>query len=76
MWWFIAIFIGALIVGRAIGVKPQNASATPLSEFDVPTAEVGRPIPVVFGTRVQKGPNIVWYGDFKSEAVKSSGGKK
>jgi hypothetical protein len=42
----------------------------------VPTAEDGREIPVVFGTKDITGPNVVWYGDFMAVAVQKKGGKK
>lgn len=36
------------------------------SDLNAPTATLGREIPVVFGTKLIAGPNVVWYGDFKS----------
>ena len=47
-----------------------------LGDIQAPTAEEGREIPVLFGTRDVKGPNVVWYGDFAAVAVKKKGGKK
>ena len=51
--------------------KPTSQPPVELSNINVPTAEEGRAIPVVFGTRVIEGPNVVWYGDFKSEEIKA-----
>ena len=51
--------------------KPTSQPPVELSNISVPTAEEGRAIPVVFGTRVIEGPNVVWYGDFKSEEIKA-----
>jgi len=53
--------------------KPQAAS---LDDFSLPTAEEGRPIPVVFGTVLITGPNVVWAGDLKADPIKKKGGKK
>ena len=50
--------------------KPKSQPPTELANMNVPTAEEGRAIPVLFGTRVIEGPNVVWYGDFKTEEVK------
>lgn len=50
--------------------KPKSQPPQELANFNVPTAEEGRAIPVLFGTRVIEGPNVVWYGDFKSEEIK------
>lgn len=56
--------------------KPQSQKAAGLGDIQVPTAEEGREIPVLFGTRDIDGPNVVWYGDLKTVAIKSKGGKK
>lgn len=36
---------------------------------DVATAEAGRPIMVLAGTRIIKSPNTGWFGDVRSEAI-------
>lgn len=54
--------IGGLIVA-ATAPKPPKQKPFALEDFDVPTAEVGRPIGWVFGTRKVKDPNFIWYGD-------------
>jgi hypothetical protein len=49
--------------------RPRNrdtSSPTALSKFEVPTAEEGRAIPVVFGTAKLSAPNVIWYGDYHS----------
>lgn len=72
-------FIGvalALVASYALFPKPENQRPATLDEVEVPTAEEGRCIPVLFGCRDIKGPNIVWYGDLRTVAIKSSGGKK
>ena len=76
MWWMVVVFIAALAVSYAMMPKPQSQPPAGLSEFEVPTAEAGREIPVLFGTRDLSGPNVVWYGHLRTVAVKSKGGKK
>lgn len=79
MWNFVvqlAIIIISNIVSAALAPKPKPPKPAALGDFDAPTAEEGRPIPVVFGTVWCKGPNVLWYGDLKSTAIKSKGGKK
>lgn len=56
--------------------KPAEPKPAALSDFSIPTAEEGRPIPVVFGTVLITGPNVIWYGDLRTRPIKSSGGKK
>lgn len=76
VWWYIVVFIVALAVGLAMQPKPQSQPPAGLGEFQVPTAEEGREIPVLFGTRELEGPNVVWYGHLNTVAVKKKGGKK
>ena len=57
-------FVIALVVAFAVMPKPPGAAAPSLiTDEDVPTAEPGRPIGVVFGQYLIKSENIVWYGD-------------
>lgn len=64
------------VIQAALQPKPQAPKAAALADFDVPTAEEGRAIPVVFGTVVITGSNCVWYGDLGKVAIKSKKGKK
>lgn len=52
--------------------KPKITKRNPLGldDFDIPTAEEGRPLAVVFGKRRYSGPNVIWYGDLRVVAVK------
>lgn len=76
MWWYIAVFIVALVVSYAMAPKPQSQPPAGLGDIKAPTAEEGREIPVLFGTRDIEGPNVVWYGHLKTVAIKKKGGKK
>lgn len=76
MWWYVAVFIVALVVSYAMMPKPQSQPPAGLGDVKAPTAEEGREIPVVFGTRDIDGPNVVWYGDLNVTAIKKKGGKK
>lgn len=75
MWVQLAIIIIAALVSYALAPKPPSPKPAGLDDIDAPTAEEGRPIPVVFGTRKIKGPNVVWYGDLSTTAIKKKGGK-
>lgn len=69
-WVALVIAVIAIVVAYVMAPKPQSVTPAGLSEFQLPTAEVGREIPVLFGTRIIEGPNVVWYGHLKSIAVK------
>lgn len=76
MWWYIAVFVVALVVSYALAPKPQNQPPSGLGDIKAPTAEEGREIPVLFGTRDMEGPNVVWYGHLRTVAIRKKGGKK
>jgi hypothetical protein len=76
MWFFFAVFVVAFVIAYATMPKPQSRKPAGLDEFQAPTAEDGREIPVLFGTKDLNGPNVVWYGDLKGVAIKKKGGKK
>lgn len=76
MFWFVALFVVSFVVAYATAPKPQSQKPAGLGDINVPTAEEGREIPVLFGTRDLNAPNVVWYGDLKTVAIKSKGGKK
>lgn len=75
MWWYVVYFIVALVIAFAMMPKPESQNAK-VGTIDGPTAAEGREIPVLFGTKVVKQANIVWYGDIKTVAIKKKGGKK
>lgn len=76
-WWLIAVlFVGLFAISFLMAPKPQSQKPAGLGDFNAPTAEDGREIPVLFGTRDLKGPNVVWYGDLMTKAIKKKGGKK
>ena len=75
-WVYAIVFIASLVVSYAMIPKPESRPPAELDEIQAPTAEVGREIPVLFGTRKMDAPNVVWYGDLRTVPVKKKGGKK
>lgn len=69
MFLYVAAFVIGLILVATMP-KPQGQPPQGLENIKAPTAEEGRAIPVVFGTRLIEGPNVVWYGDISNEAIK------
>jgi hypothetical protein len=66
----------ASMIYIALAPKPPAPKPKPLSDVDAPTAEEGRPIPVVFGSVLLRGSNVVWYGDLEAVPIKKKAGKK
>lgn len=79
MGWFVQLLIGLAlnIVAYLLMPKPKADQPPEAQDLEDPTAEAGRPVPVVFGTITVKGLNILWYGEKLRVMVdKDSGGKK
>lgn len=72
----LAVLVVSSIISYALAPKPPSPKPAALGDFDVPTAEEGRPIPVVFGTVTITGPNVIWYGDLGIEPIRKKTGKK
>ena len=49
--------------------KHQAPRPSGLESFQIPSAEEGRPIQVVFGKRRVEGANVVWYGDLRIDPI-------
>jgi hypothetical protein len=75
-WVQLILLVVSYIVSAALAPKPPAPKPAALEDFDIPVAEQGRPIPVVFGTMLITGANVLWYGDLRTTPIKSSGGKK
>lgn len=76
MWQFLVGFAIALVLTYALRPKPYSAPPASIEDIKAPVAEEGKEIPVLFGCRDLRGPNVVWYGDLKTKRIKSSSGKK
>lgn len=78
MWWAILALVVSVGVSYALSPSTQSTSSSrsTLEDFDVPTAEDGKQMPVIFGTVTLQSSNIVGYGDLDYEAVKEKSGGK
>lgn len=72
----LAVLVVTSLISAALAPKPPKPKPAALQDFDIPVAEQGRPIPVVFGTVLVTGANVIWYGDLSTTPIKSKGGKK
>lgn len=73
MWWLLlsagVSFVVSLATYALLPRREQFTSPAGIGDFSLPTAEEGREIPVLFGTRDQEGANVVWYGDLKVDKI-------
>lgn len=59
----LVIAIALAIAAYMLAPKPKQPKPAAAQDLESPTAEAGRPVPVVFGTMTIKGINLLWYGD-------------
>jgi hypothetical protein len=67
----ISAIIMYLLQPKIEGPKPAT-----MEDFNVPKTQEGAEIGRAYGTNWFKDAQVVWYGDFTSEGIKASGGKK
>lgn len=72
----VLLVVASFFLTMLMQPKPMSLKPATLDDFSAPTAEDGREIGVLFGTRDIAGPNCVWYGHLKTKAIKKKGGKK
>jgi len=65
------VYVATFLITELLRPKPniENAKPSTLGDFQVPTATEGRPIPIIFGRVNLKGPNVIWYGDLRTEKI-------
>ena len=76
MWQFIAAVAISLAATFLIRPKTQSQAPAAFEDISAPVAEEGKAIPVLFGCRMLRGANVVWYGDYRTTPIKAKGGKK
>lgn len=62
----ILIAVAMQVIAYVLQPKVKAARPDAVRDFDGPTAEAGRPIPVVVGDVTLKSPNVIWTGDKSS----------
>lgn len=70
-WWTLLIYAVLFVVSEYLRPKPNLEDAKPagLGDFQFPTTTEDRVVPIVWGTIKIAGPNVVWYGDLRKEAI-------
>lgn len=71
MAFFLNILLSLVLMVVSYLLMPKVKQETPeTKDLDDPTAEAGRPIPVLFGTVTVKGLNVLWFGEKGRETSK------
>lgn len=69
VWFMAAMFVLSMIAMARMQPKAEKPTAAGLEDFSFPSA-AERPIQVLAGTRRISGPNVLWYGDLRTSAIK------
>lgn len=51
------------VIAYLLMPKPKGPQPQEVKDLEAPTAEAGRPIPVVFGDMTVKGVNVIFYSE-------------
>lgn len=70
-WWLIVLAaVASVAISLLLAPKIKTPKPEAAKDLEDPTAEAGRPVPVVFGTVTIKGLNLLWYGDKSQRTYK------
>jgi len=72
----LAIAVALAFISYLLAPKPEKPKAHSLKDFDIPSVDPSKEIVVIFGTGWLKDPNVTWYGDLRTKAIKTKSGKK
>lgn len=75
-WIYFVLLIISIIVQIALAPKPVIPDAATIGDFEFPQYEEGTPQSVIFGDVIIKGWQVLTYGEFRTQAIEKSGGKK
>lgn len=74
----IFLWLALQILSLFLTPKPKVNNAVAATEISatLPSNEVGKEIPILFGTKVIKNPLVSWYGNLNSVPIRKKGGGK
>lgn len=70
VYFMMALMVLSMYLSIKMQKKPEKPTAAGLEDFSFPSA-AERPIQVLAGTRRISGPNVLWYGDLRTTAIKT-----
>ena len=72
IWWNLIFFALSFVLTALLTPKPEfeNARAEDLDPENFPRASEDAPVPLLLGCAKIKGPNTIWYGDYRAVPIK------
>ncbi len=74
--WAVAMLVSSYFISAVIAPKPETPKPSSLEDFDFPQIEEGTPQAVVFGDVWISDWTVLWFGNLRTSAIRSRGGKK
>jgi hypothetical protein len=74
MWYFIILIVVAILT-YAMMPRPKSQTPPALGDLNVPTASEGRDVTMIFGTVWIDDPNVINYGDLRTDPIHGDSGK-
>jgi hypothetical protein len=76
VFWQIVIMIACYVISAAMAPKQRPPKPAAFEDFDFPQADEGTPQMIVFGDVWITDWMVIGLGNFRTEAIRKSGGKK
>jgi hypothetical protein len=69
---YLLVYVAAFLLSELFKPTPDTENAKPagLGDFNVPTATEGRAVPIIWGTVELAAPNVIWYGDLRTQRIR------
>jgi hypothetical protein len=75
MWQYLIVWVVTAVLSALLAPRPKTTTPKP-GQVEAPVAASDGAIPVLFGTRMIKQPNCVWFGDVRTTPIRVKGGGK
>lgn len=72
----LAIMVAGYTINALLAPKPTSPKPAAFEDFEFPQMEEGTPQAVIFGDCWTSDWMVLWYGNYRTSAVKSSPDKK
>lgn len=72
----LGMLLASYVITAMMQPKPTKPKPAALGDFDFPQLDEGTPQIVIFGDRWISAWTVLWYGNLRTTAIKSGGGKK
>jgi hypothetical protein len=76
MWQLALVWVALTVVSYLLQPKTPKADDPVPGELTATTVDASSPVPILFGTRLLKQPNLIWYGDIGTTPIVQEGGGK